>query len=410
MNYRLILLNILSLITIAASAQSYKYWVAADLSENHILAVRNDGTLWAKGKYNILGELGNGTYSGEKRSKLKIKNRTERYKDKTYRKENLKFGDENRAIKEQANNNFIQVGTDVDWKEVWTMSQTSLALKTDSTLWAWGDNDYGILGDSIPFNANHPNKVGKNKWLKIAVGARHVVALRSDSTLWTWGDNEYGQLGDGSNRKSFVPQQVRGSTKWRDVAAGAWFSAGITADGEFIAWGDVHYEPILAYTQSFAQTISLSLLIDAMREKDLSKYSNSSQKWTKLAAGDYHTMMLNDKGELWTMGTNMYGQLGDSTKIPKKDFIQIGKSNRWIDIAPFGHTSNALDKNNEGWTWGKNLEGGSISTPTLQAMKDGSSVKWKRLVRGGAIDMDNNLWSWRYGSPLRIDCPQQNDN
>lgn len=392
-------------ITVISSAKTDKYWVAADLSENHILAVRNDGTLWVKGRYSIFGELGNGTYTGEKRANLKIKNKIELYKDKVYRKENPKFRDENKVIQERANNAFMQIGSETDWKDVWTMSQTSLALKTDGTLWVWGDNSYGVLGDSVPFHANHPKQICSDRWLKIAVGARHVVALRSDSTLWTWGSNQYGQLGDGTTKQSYIPLQVGGNTKWRDMAAGAWFSAGITADGEFIVWGDVHYEPVLVYTQSFTQTISLSLLTDALRDKDFAKHSNASQKWTKVAAGGYHTMILNNKGELWTMGTNMYSQLGDSTKTSKKDFIQIGKSQKWIDIAPFSHTSNALDENQDGWTWGR-VGGSSVQTPSIRTMKDGSSVKWKRLVRGGAIDSDNNLWSWLYESPYKIDCPQ----
>lgn len=404
MNYKIFILTILAFTSITTSAQSEKYWVDADLSGSHILAIRNDGTLWSQGGYNVYGELGNGTYTGEKRTSIKIKNKVALYKDKVYRKEIQKIGDENKAIKEKANNRFMQVGTDTDWKMVWTMTETSLALKTDGTLWAWGNNEYGILGDSVIFSANHPQQVGTDRWLKIAVGDRHIVALRSDSTLWTWGNNKYGQLGDGTKKQSCIPLQVGGNSRWRDITAGAWFSAGITADGLFVAWGNVHYEPTLVYGNSFAQTITLSLLTDAIRNKR-TEHTDKSQNWTRVAAGSYHTLIINDRGELWAMGSNLYNQVGDSSEISRKNFVLIDKSRKWIDLAPFAQTSNALDENHDGWTWGK---GGNVSikTPTLRTMKDDSQIKWKRLVPRGAIDSDNNLWSWRFGFPFKIDCPQ----
>ncbi|HLG29265.1 MAG TPA: hypothetical protein VI387_03565, partial [Candidatus Brocadiales bacterium] len=85
-----------------------------------------------------------------------------------------------------------------------------IALKSDGTLWAWGYNYYGQLGDGTNTSKNAPVKIGTdNTWGSIVgVGAYHTIALKSDGTLWAWGDNYYGQLGDGTNTNRNVPVQI----------------------------------------------------------------------------------------------------------------------------------------------------------------------------------------------------------
>ncbi len=101
-----------------------------------------------------------------------------------------------------------QIGTDTDWEAVAAGDYHSLALKTDGTLWVWGNNGYGQLGDGTTVNKNIPTRIGiDTDWSAIAAGFYHTIALKSDDTLWAWGYNNYGQLGDGTAWKD-SPVQI----------------------------------------------------------------------------------------------------------------------------------------------------------------------------------------------------------
>ena len=79
------------------------------------------------------------------------------------------------------------------------------AIKVDGTLWAWGYNLYGQLGDGTIEDKSVPVKVGSDTtWAALSAGDHFTAAIREDGTLWTWGENKYGQLGDGTRRQTFL--------------------------------------------------------------------------------------------------------------------------------------------------------------------------------------------------------------
>ncbi|MCC7210433.1 MAG: RCC1 repeat- and reductase domain-containing protein, partial [Candidatus Brocadia sp.] len=87
----------------------------------------------------------------------------------------------------------------------------TIALKSDGTVWAWGANTWGQLGDGTKNYSNYRVQVvGLTDVIAIAAGSYHTVALKSDGTVWTWGSNLYGQLGDGTNTNRNTPVQVSG--------------------------------------------------------------------------------------------------------------------------------------------------------------------------------------------------------
>jgi alpha-tubulin suppressor-like RCC1 family protein len=103
----------------------------------------------------------------------------------------------------------VQVGTDTHWASVASGETHSLAVKTDGTLWTWGWNGYGQLGDGTTTFRNAPVQVGTDtNWTSVAAGFWHSMALKTDGTLWTWGWNGYGQLGDASNAPQNTPQPI----------------------------------------------------------------------------------------------------------------------------------------------------------------------------------------------------------
>jgi alpha-tubulin suppressor-like RCC1 family protein len=165
----------------------------------HCLALKNDGTLWVWGS-NVYGQLGNGTNT---QSKIPIQ---------------------------------ISLSNVV---EIAAGEEQSLALKSDGTVWAWGYNNVGQLGNGNNTNSNVPVQVTSLSGItdiSTLIGD-HCVALKNDGTVWTWGYNFYGQLGNNTNTSSNVPVQVSGLTNVTDVEAGGNHCHAMKNDGSIWAWG-----------------------------------------------------------------------------------------------------------------------------------------------------------------------------
>jgi alpha-tubulin suppressor-like RCC1 family protein len=115
-----------------------------------------------------------------------------------------------------------------------------MALKTDGTLWSWGQNNSGQLGNGDRLNTSSPVQVGgyTDDWSLVGAGSYHAMALKTNGTMWTWGKNDQGQLGfdDIVNRSD--PTQVGALTTWSKVAAGRDHSLAIKTDGTVWSWGN----------------------------------------------------------------------------------------------------------------------------------------------------------------------------
>src|SRR6266699_759058 len=115
---------------------------------------------------------------------------------------------------------------------------TSAALISDGTVWAWGSNNSGALGtgSSGGWVATPQQVPGLSSVTQIALGIVDVYAVRSDGTLWAWGFNQSGQLGNGTTAASYQPVRVPGLTGITEVAAN-WASFAVRADGTLFGWG-----------------------------------------------------------------------------------------------------------------------------------------------------------------------------
>jgi len=111
---------------------------------------------------------------------------------------------------------------------------------SEGGLWTWGYNFYGGLGDNTVTNKSSPVQTitGGTNWKQVAGGTLHTAAIKTDGTLWTWGDNEYGELGDNTvTNKSSPVQTITGGTNWKQVAGGSFHTAAIKTDGTLWTWG-----------------------------------------------------------------------------------------------------------------------------------------------------------------------------
>ena len=178
----------------------------------------------------------------------------------------------------------------------------TVALKTDGTLWAWGGNDYGQLGNGTVVSAAQPVQV-LDQVTAVSAGDYHVVAIRADGTLWTWGDNLYGQLGDGTRDSMSAPHQVLADVRF--AVMGDYHAAAISTDGTLYTWGsnldgqlgtgglgDTTDEGTGARLQLTPTAVSLPAAV------------------SDVTVGAGHTAAILSDGTLWTWGRNDAMQLG----------------------------------------------------------------------------------------------------
>jgi alpha-tubulin suppressor-like RCC1 family protein len=182
----------------------------------------------------------------------------------------------------------------------------SLALKSDGTILAWGRDSLGQLGDGLvdgEFNAPQqtvPVQVkGASKIIAIAAGGAHALALKSDGTVLAWGTNERGQIGDGTNERRSEAVLVKGVNNIVAIAAGKTHSLALKSDGTVLAWGDDSNGQI-----GDGGTPMLA------EQKPLAVVARGAIKIVAIAAGKAHSLALKSDGTLLAWGTNESGQIG----------------------------------------------------------------------------------------------------
>jgi alpha-tubulin suppressor-like RCC1 family protein len=113
------------------------------------------------------------------------------------------------------------------------------ALRKDGTLWSWGFNGSGQLGNGDNERSSTPVRVaGLDNVRAVAAGAWHVAALKQDGTVWAWGSNRASQLGTTNASYSFTPVQVSGISNITDITASAGHTIAISKNDSVWGWGD----------------------------------------------------------------------------------------------------------------------------------------------------------------------------
>jgi hypothetical protein len=191
----------------------------------------------------------------------------------------------------------------------------SLALKSDGTVWAWGYNFEGQLGDGTRRDRLTPTQVsGLNSVVSVTAGYTHSLALKSDGTVWAWGGNLTGELGNGTTTQSLTPVQVKGLGGMVAVAAGYGHCLALKADGTVWSWGRNDVGQLGDGTRTNQSTpIRVSGLGEVVA----------------LTSGYAHNLALKNDGTLWAWGLNYDGQLGDGRTmtlalLPVKTVLPAG--------------------------------------------------------------------------------------
>ncbi|MFH1228520.1 MAG: hypothetical protein V1701_11550 [Planctomycetota bacterium] len=230
-----------------------------------------------------------------------------------------------------------QVGTDNDWDYMSAGSSHTLAIKTDGTLWAWGD----LSIDSIL--QTKPVKVGNDKnWKYAKCGHGYTLAIKNDGTLWAWGQNKYGELGLGDTVSRTSPTQVGTDNDWANIACKNQRSFAIKTNGTLWAWG-FNPDGYLGVGDWIAHYSPVQVGMD--------------NNWYQISYQDTHCLALKTDGTLWTWGYNYHGELGLGDYGEQTFRVtpnKVGYQNDWANIESGYANSYAIKNNGTLWGWGDN--------------------------------------------------------
>jgi alpha-tubulin suppressor-like RCC1 family protein len=285
-------------------------------------------------------------------------------------------------------------GGGTNWRQVAGGYNHTAAIKTDGTLWTCGYNGYGQLGNNTTTNRSSPVRTagGGTNWRQVAGGGSHAAAIKTDGTLWTWGNNGSGQLGDNTTSTRSSPVTTAGGgTNWRQVAGGGNHTAAIKTDGTLWTWG------WNAYGQLGDNTTST-------RSSPVTT-AGGGTNWRQVAGGGNHTAAIKTDGTLWTWGVNSLGQLGDNTTSTRSSPVTTaGGGTNWRQVAGgYNHTA-AIKTDGTLWTWGYNPSGqlgdNTTSTRSSPVTTVAGGTNWRQVACGddhtAAIKTDGTLWTWGY--------------
>jgi alpha-tubulin suppressor-like RCC1 family protein len=302
----------------------------------------------------------------------------------------------------------VQIGIETDWQKISAGNNHNLVIKNDGSLWSWGQNDEGQLGVGTFINKNTPTQIGtENNWLSISTGYAHNIAVKKDGTLWAWGLNGNGQLGLGDMSNHNVPSKVGMSIDWQNAICGGFNTIAKKSDGTLWFWGRNFEGEAGNGTNTLREVNPISI------------FSQKYMEYNNISVGYMHTMVVKPNGTLWTWGLNSDYQLGDGTPTDKNIPTAIGSSTNWKTVSGGTEYTVAIKTDGTLWSWGSNVSGqlgfGVSGSKKSNPTQIGTDVNWQSISARGnhtiAMKKDGTLWTWggNYDyyvkGPLEINCP-----
>jgi alpha-tubulin suppressor-like RCC1 family protein len=302
-----------------------------------------------------------------------------------------------------------QIGSDTTWNYIngSPPGSSMSAIKTDGTLWVWGDNGDGVLGlnSANPDRRSSPVQIPGTSWASVALGGQNGYGIKTDGTLWSWGYNGKGSLGLNQSPPTVFrlssPTQVPAATNWSTtlgyLSAGERSVLAVKTDGTLWSWGNCYMgvggwndgscfgisSPTQIPGTNWAYTNSQNHKATAIKTdgtlwswgyaangglglNDTVHRSSPTQipgtNWAvglnKFNTHIYAGAAIKTDGTLWTWGWNGYGQLGNNNKTTYSSPIQVpGTDWDTVKITSYGYSMIAVKTDNTLWTWGRNYFG-----------------------------------------------------
>ena len=338
----------------------------------------------------------------------------------------------------------IQVGAISQVEEIASGSEHVLVRKTNGTVWGWGANGSGQLGNNSQVNSELPvQSQGLANVQKLAAGYRESAAIVSGGKLYTWGENLYGQLGDGSNVTKLIPNQITALTNVEEAAINIHTMAR-TSDGKVYGWGqnkngqigdnstNSSWVPVLVPdAQNFkslavSENVSAGIGSDKVYTWGSNRYDQvwngypiaGSPEFTwkryvlpkriefpSISVADmshnfFHTMCVDTTGNLWTWGGNDFGQLGQGNKLANSYPTKVTSLSGVSGVAAGLYHSAAVKTDGTVWTFGLGQQSqlGYSSPASTQPQQIAGLTNVVAVAAGDyhtvALKTDGTVWAW----------------
>jgi alpha-tubulin suppressor-like RCC1 family protein len=272
-------------------------------------------------------------------------------------------------------------------------------IKSDGTLWMWGVNASGQLGDGTGTLRSSPVQIGTRLWTHIDNGESYTMAIRNDGTLWGWGVNTFSQLGLANTTTYTSPVQIGNDTDWYTVYASQYHTAGIRT-----TWNNDLYTAGAGTTFNITHTV-INGWGGVRRNPAILSQTNP---WKSLRVGANSTFGIKTDDTLWAWGGNTNGQLGLGDTISRSSPVQVG-TRTWTKVYDGNSHTMAIRSDGTLWTWGANSNGqlGINNTTSTQSPVQVGTRLWSDIANNGssvgihssfAIRNDGTLWSWGQNS------------
>lgn len=270
----------------------------------------------------------------------------------------------------------------------------SCVIRPDGTLWCWGTELYGALGNGGAINETFDSPIpatDPGPWTQVTAGENFTCGLKADQSAWCWGMGLNGVIGNGSNADQVSPALVTSTQPWSRIAAGTIHVCGIKMDGTGWCWGN---------------DSAGSLGNGAGGSSSTPTQVTGTGTWKQISPGDSTTCGIKTDGSLWCWGESDYGRLGNGTMSPDiQNPARVG-TKTWKYISAEGEAVCGIQTDGSAWCWGYDdgsgeLGNGSVltadqSTPTL-VLDPGP---WASISTGYGttcgVKMDGTGWCWGY--------------
>lgn len=234
------------------------------------------------------------------------------------------------------------------WLDISCGGEHNAAINIDRTLWGWGLNESGQGGAGGPIdfpNLPYPTRIALGSWIKVACGLEHSFAIRSDRTLWGWGNSTSGQVIGISN--VFSPSAVSPDGlvfEVKDVSCGWFHTAAVKTDGSLWAWG-----------RNDSGQLGNGVTNNATVGRSVPGMVGSDYGWSSVSCGSNHCVALKSDGTLWVWGRGTEGQLGLGSSVQGVTVPTKVGSDTWRKVSCGSYFTAAIKSDGTLWTWGHNI-------------------------------------------------------
>lgn len=319
---------------------------------------------------------------------------------------------------------------------VYSGGKTGMAIKSDNTLWGWGDNYYSQIPTGIYGQVSSPVQIA-GTWSSVSVGYKHVLGIKPDGTLWAWGYNNLGEIPGAAGGVSITSMiQIAGS--WSQVAAGYESTYGIMTDGTLWASGNNGWGQIGDGTQTNRNTLTqiagswsqvsahesyftaiksdgtfwscgYNLYFDGPRSSVSQIFTGTD--YLAVAAGLNELSILKTDQTLWCVGQNQYGQLGNGATVDLTSPVQVPGT--WTKTAVGQYNTYGIRSDGTLWSWGFGFYGALGIGYTIMGQSSGAwdrqtlvgksspvqiAGSWSQVFAGNncafGIKTDGTIWAW----------------